>query len=121
MKLSLYNTGGRRSVSYDDLFYEASLGDSDDCLKSFVCQASARKGTEFEKAVAKMFSGDIDYDSGSVEFMLAARVGMSSSNGKEDKCKRIYARCPAGYEEIRAAVKGMVEEAQGSIEENDVE
>ena len=93
-----YRRRGRygRSVAEDEpTLLQASLVDSDDCAKMFVCQLNtipAEKMSEFEREVYEDYgkNGTIDVTSEGVEFDLAALTGRLA--GKE-QCERLYGRC----------------------------
>ena len=74
---------------------QASLVDSDDCAKMFVCQLNtipAERLSGFERAVYEDYgrNGTIDVASEGVEFDLAALTGRLA--GRE-QCQRLYGRC----------------------------
>ena len=94
-----YRRRGRygRAVAEEDqpTLLQASLVDSDDCAKMFVCQLNtipAEKMSEFEREVYADYgkNGTIDVTSEGVEFDLAALTGRLA--GKE-QCERLYGRC----------------------------
>ena len=74
---------------------QASLVDSDDCAKMFVCQLNtipAEKLSGFEREVYEDYgkNGTIDVSSEGVEFDLAALTGRLAG---KDQCARLYGRC----------------------------
>lgn len=95
------NRGGRRGRSVEDehnqikdAILQASILDSDDCAKNFVCQLNTipvDMMTEMEREVYKTFSStSLDVSQDSVEFDLAAIMGRLAG---VEQCKRIYKRC----------------------------
>ena len=93
-----YRRRGRygRSVAEDQpTLLQASLVDSDDCAKMFVCQLNtipAEKLSGFEREVYEDYgkNGTIDVTSEGVEFDLAALTGRLAG---KDQCARLYGRC----------------------------
>ncbi len=91
---------------------QASVEDSNDCLKSFVCLAASlpRESREpLEESVVAAFGADVgsaaaaaapaaDPWSGAAEFELAASVGGAAG---ARQCRRLYARCGASYFQLR--------------------
>lgn len=96
-----------RSVTdeeFENMFLSASVQDTDDCGKSFVCQLNAMPVSElgeFERVMRGMYGIDdnIDVTQDTVEFDLAALVGRKAG---ESQCKTIYQRCKSDYETMKA-------------------
>ena len=89
----------------------------DDCLKSFVCLASAmpsesREG--LEAAVTSAFDGQIAVDptDDAAEFSLASAVGRRAG---ASQCGRLYARCPATYWQVREKILEAAQQAEEGV------
>lgn len=95
-----------RSVTdeeFDNFFLQASIKDTDDCGKSFICQLNAKpvnELAEFERVMRGTYAvGDvIDVTQDTVEFDLAAMIGRKAG---EEQCEIIYARCESNYETMK--------------------
>ena len=86
------------------MFLTASVQDTNDCAKSFVCHINAKPVSElgeFELVMREMYAiGDnIDFTQDTVEFDLAALVGRKAG---ESQCMTIYQRCKSNYETMKA-------------------
>jgi len=88
-------------------FLEASLEDSDDCLKKYVCVISSKPQGESnaEHIIRGAFAEtleEMDAAAASVEFDLASVVGRT---GGVERCQSLYARCPVQAEEVGEMVE----------------
>ncbi len=97
--------------------FQASLDDSADCLKSYVCQSSALPADDprlgdLEAAVRARFAAtlpELDTSSGAVEFHLASVVGAAHGAAH---CRAVYARCPAEFGQLADALRQTAAGAQ---------
>ena len=100
---------GRRGRSitdeqeFENIFLEASILDTDDCAKSFVCQLNAKpleELSEFEEVMRNMYAPKnvIDVTKDTVELDLASMIGRKAG---EERCQTIYQNCQLGYETMK--------------------
>ena len=88
---------------FESIFLQASIADTDDCSKNFICQLNAQplnKLSEFEQLMRNMYAPNdvIDVTKDTVEFDLAAVMGRKAG---EAQCKTIYQRCETDYEMMK--------------------
>lgn len=118
--------GGRRNrwgrsieddIQIEQVMIKASLDDSDDCAKAFVCQLNAQpaRTTPMELFVYEYFGSNvkstidgqalINVLNPTVQFDLAAHVGRL---GGAQQCQQVYARCPMPYKDLLSVLESQL-------------